>query len=96
MTDESGDDGRYPGEHDGGTLLGVDGYGSPVYYDEEGRSTFEARVEEGRVAGRENERSVADGSTVEDLVDDTREREGWTWLSDFAKSHLPVGDEGTD
>ncbi|WP_254536654.1 hypothetical protein [Halomarina litorea] len=86
-------DDRFPEEYDGGQLLGVNGRGAPVYYDEAGRATFEGMATVDGVVGRENERPVADGSTVEDLVDDTRERAGWTWLSDFAKSHLPVGDD---
>lgn len=89
------DEERYPDEHDGGTLLGVDARGTPVYYDEDGRSMFEGTATDDGVVGRENERPVADGSTVEELVDDTRNRIGWSWLSDFAKYHLPIGNDGT-
>jgi hypothetical protein len=87
---ERDNDPTFPEEHESGTLVGVEARGSPIYYDEEANSAFEARVDEGGTLqpGRENERTV-EGGAVDNLIDDVRERSGWDSLADYAKEHLP-------
>lgn len=39
--------------------------------------------------GEETSREV--DAAAERLVEDTRKRDGWTWLREVATTHLPVG-----
>lgn len=90
------EDPTFPEEHEGGDLIGVESRGSPIYYDEDAHSAFEARVDDGVRPGRANERQLEEGATVGDLIDDVRDRSGWDWLSERAKEYVPGAESDSE
>ncbi|MFC5971405.1 hypothetical protein ACFPYI_08700 [Halomarina salina] len=77
-------------------LIGQAAGGSHIYYDEGGRTMFEGpSPEELRGDQRVNEQPVGSRG-VGGIVDAINDREGWDWLSEFAKERVLGGEDGEE
>jgi len=71
-------------------LIGQAAGGSHIYYDERDRTMFEGPApDELGHDDRANEQPVGTRG-VEGIVDAVNDREGWDWLSEFAREHVPL------
>lgn len=78
-------------------VIGQAAGGSHIYYDEGGRTMFEGPEPEERQPGqRANEQPVGTRG-VGGIVDAIDDREGWNWLSEFAKERVlgAAADDGS-
>ncbi|WP_336037032.1 hypothetical protein [Halobacterium yunchengense] len=70
-----------PGSVDGASLLGVDGTGAPIYFDEADDRAFEALQRDGEwVVGEERA-----SAPLADAVAEIGELTGWEALSEFGE-----------
>jgi hypothetical protein len=84
------DDPKYPEDHRGSHLLGVEEQGAPLYYNAESNTVYTGKVESGELM-----REWADERLLDDDEDGSlsafldSESGGWQSLSAYAKRHLP-------
>lgn len=86
---------KYPEDHDGSHLLGVEERGAPLYYNAESNTVYTGKVDSGELLSDwADERLLGDRSLSDYLESESSGRQS---LSAYAKRHLPgVESDGDD
>lgn len=88
-------DGELPEEKDGARLVGVAGYGAPVYYHKEDHMKYEAHEDAHLESPTEwaVTENLSPDHSLSDLIDEIEEDVGWDSLTEWAESHRDSGDD---
>ncbi|WP_254536653.1 hypothetical protein [Halomarina litorea] len=86
---------KYPEDHRGSHLLGVDESGAPLYFDAESNTVLTGKVDSGQLLDEWTDRTALGDREVGSYVEE--ESSTWQSVTEFAKSHLPgMRSEGDD
>lgn len=85
---------KYPEDHQGSHLLGVEERGAPLYYNAESNTVYTGKVESGELMSDWADQNLLGDRSLSEYLDS--ESSGWQSLSAYAKRHLPGVDAEED
>lgn len=85
---------KYPEDHEGSHLLGVEEQGAPLYYNAESNTVYTGTVDSGQLASDWADEKLLGDRSLSDYLES--ESGGWESLSAYAKRHLPGVDADED
>ena len=85
---------KYPEDHQGSHLLGVEERGAPLYYNAESNTVYTGNVDSGELMRDWADERLLDDQSLSDYLGS--ESSGWQSVSEYAKRHLPGFDAEDD
>lgn len=78
---------KYPEDHRGSHLLGVEESGAPLYFDTESNTVLTGKVDNGELVDDWTDRKDLGERDVGEYVES--ESSGWSSVTEYAKRHIP-------